>query len=489
MTRWSITLSAYKIKIKHIAGNKNTAADALSRKFIEDKDENEPKQAISDEFIDKSTFPAEELSNELTLEQKQNILRQHHDSPTAEHPGIKETLRKVSKQHSWPGLKQFVTNYVKGCENCQRYKINQHPLKLSLQGISALPSNRPFAQIAMDLITDLPKSKGFDSILSVVDHGLTKGIILIPTTKGVTLEGIAILLIDNLFQRFGIPDKVISDHDPQFVAKSMKAFFQGLGIKQATSTAFHPQTDGTTEQFNQEIGLYLAIYCADNPEIWADKLPMAEYSHNSRLHRGRSHTPFKLMFEHPTKTHIDIPETSSITANNMINHIENIRTNAKQAHEVAQNLINQRIKSKLPDLKAGTQVWLDSRHIQIEGTPKKLAPKHVDLFEILERTGSVNYRLKLLPHWKMHPIFHIHLLWPTQENTQYGRFSQRSPPKIIAGEEEWKVEDIIDSRNKNGVKEFLIYWKGYPETERTWKLETNITNAKQLLKTYKRRQR
>ena len=266
MTRWSTTLSAYKIKIKHITGNKNIAADALSRKFIEDKDEDEPKQAIPNKFIDKSTFSAEELSNELTLEEKQNILRQHHDSPIAGHPGIKETLCKVSEQHSWPGLKQFVTNYVKGCENCQRFKINRHPLKLPLQGIPAPQSNQPFAQIAMDLITDLPRSKSFDSILSVVDHGLTKGIILILTTKRVTLEGIATLLMDNLFRRSGIPDKVISDRDPRFIAKSMKAFLQGLGVKQATSTAFHPQTDSTTGRFNQEIELYLAIYCADNPE-------------------------------------------------------------------------------------------------------------------------------------------------------------------------------------------------------------------------------
>jgi len=63
------------------------------------------------------------------------------------------------------------------------------------------------------------------------------------------------------------------------------------------------------------------------------------------------------MFGHPTKTP---PETSSITANNRINHIENIQANAKQAHKTAKNLINQRIKSKLPDLKAGIQVWLDS---------------------------------------------------------------------------------------------------------------------------------
>jgi len=83
----------------------------------------------------------------------------------------------------------------------------------------------------MDLITDLPKSKGFDFILFVIDHSLIKGIILIPITKGVTSEGIAILLMNNLFQRFGIPDKVISDCDPQFIAKSIKAFLQGLGIK------------------------------------------------------------------------------------------------------------------------------------------------------------------------------------------------------------------------------------------------------------------
>jgi len=141
MTRWSTTLSAYKIKIKHIAGNKNTAADAFSQKFIEDKDEDKPRQAIPDEFINKSTFLVEELSNEPMLKEKQSILRQHHNSPTAGHPGIKETLCKVSKQHSWPGLKQFVTNYVKGCKNCQRYKINRHPLKSPLQGISVPPCN------------------------------------------------------------------------------------------------------------------------------------------------------------------------------------------------------------------------------------------------------------------------------------------------------------------------------------------------------------
>jgi hypothetical protein len=72
----------------------------------------------------------------------------------------------------------------------------------------------------MDLITDLPISKGFDSILVVVDQGLSKGVILSPTNKTVTAEGIGQLLEENLFKQFGLPDKFISDRGPQFAAKA-----------------------------------------------------------------------------------------------------------------------------------------------------------------------------------------------------------------------------------------------------------------------------
>ena len=58
---------------------------------------------------------------------------------------------------------------------------------------------------------DLPPVDGFDSILVVVDQGLTKGVILIPCDKTITAEGTAKLLLENLYKRFGLPDKIISD--------------------------------------------------------------------------------------------------------------------------------------------------------------------------------------------------------------------------------------------------------------------------------------
>ena len=62
------------------------------------------------------------------------------------------------------------------------------------------------------------------------------------------------------------------------------------------STAFHPQTDETTEHFNQEIKAYLAIYCSRNPENWSIMLPTLEFTHNNRRHADRTLTSFELMF-------------------------------------------------------------------------------------------------------------------------------------------------------------------------------------------------
>ena len=115
----------------------------------------------------------------------------------------------------------------------------------------------------------------------MVDHGLMKGVILTPTNETFNSEQTALLLHDNLFRRFGLPDKLISDRDPCFASKAFQELLKLLGIESAMSTAYHPQTDGATERVNQEIKAYLAIYCAQFPEDWPKALPTLEFTHNS----------------------------------------------------------------------------------------------------------------------------------------------------------------------------------------------------------------
>jgi hypothetical protein len=126
-----------------------------------------------------------------------------------------------------------------------------HRIKTPPYHIPSIINAKPFSHIAMDLITGLPKSDGYDAILTIVDHGCSRGAIFLPCTTTITGAGIAKLYLENVFRWFGLPRKIISDRDPRFTSHFGKAITQALGITQNLSTAFHLQTDGLSEQKNQ----------------------------------------------------------------------------------------------------------------------------------------------------------------------------------------------------------------------------------------------
>lgn len=108
---------------------------------------------------------------------RKEIVQRHHDHPTAGHPGYLKTRQLVGAEHWWPGMAQYIRKYTDGCAICQQNKVNTHP---TVPALNPIPSTSPFPfkQISYDLITGLPESNSFDSLLVVVDHGLSKGVML-----------------------------------------------------------------------------------------------------------------------------------------------------------------------------------------------------------------------------------------------------------------------------------------------------------------------
>ena len=95
--------------------------------------------------------------------------------------------------------------------------------------------------------TNHPLSSGFDSLMVVVNHGITKRVILAPCSKMVDAAGITQLFFDFIFKWFGLHDTLISDHGPQFASVFAKELAHLLKYDVHLSTAYHPQTDGQTE--------------------------------------------------------------------------------------------------------------------------------------------------------------------------------------------------------------------------------------------------
>ena len=75
-----------------------------------------------------------------------------------------------------------------------------------------------FQYVSMDLIMNLPKLEGYDAILMIIDQGCSKAAKFIPCNKTIDAEGIVCEYLCHLVPWFGIPKRVISDHDPRFAS-------------------------------------------------------------------------------------------------------------------------------------------------------------------------------------------------------------------------------------------------------------------------------
>jgi RNase H-like domain found in reverse transcriptase/Integrase zinc binding domain/Reverse transcriptase (RNA-dependent DNA polymerase) len=135
----------------------------------------------------------------------------YHDHCLAGHLGISKTLDLLTRDYWWPTVKDFVTSYVKGCTVCQSSKANTVRPRAPPFPITPVTEAMPFETLAMDLITDLPVSEGFDAIFTITDHDATKAMVFIPCNKTIDALNATQLYARHVFPYYGVPKKIISD--------------------------------------------------------------------------------------------------------------------------------------------------------------------------------------------------------------------------------------------------------------------------------------
>jgi hypothetical protein len=237
-------MAEYHFTLHHLEGKKNAGADALSRRpDHDDGSQNNKDVAILPEHLfrqvegrpssnvetpttileeietdiekDRSWQGLKKFEGEWTTENngikrwrgriyvpgkgtRERILREHHDSATAGHPGRHRMHENVFRNFWWPTLRKDINTYVRGCQTCQKTRPHNRPPPTTLRP-SEIP-NRPWQRISVDLIGPLPRSKDFDAIMVVIDY-FTKMGHFIPTNTTLTAEGAARLYIDHCYER------------------------------------------------------------------------------------------------------------------------------------------------------------------------------------------------------------------------------------------------------------------------------------------------
>lgn len=151
---------------------------------------------------------------------------------------------------------------------------------------------RTWSHIAIDFVTDLPNSRNYTTILTVIDQ-FSKACRLIPLPKLPTAFETAEVLLEQVFRFYGLPDDIVSDRGPQFTSRVWKSFCQQLNINISLTSGYHPQSNGQVERLNQEITRFLRSYCHQNQNDWSRFLIWAEYAQNLLRKPSTSLTPLQ----------------------------------------------------------------------------------------------------------------------------------------------------------------------------------------------------
>ena len=415
------------------------------------------------------------------------VLQEYHNARPAGHPGIGAMMKKVLKHLWWPTIHCDIRQYVRGCQTCQTAKVNTHPTAPSITPHDVASNSFPFKQVSVDLVTDLPPARGCNSILTIVDQGLTKATFFLPMNKTASSAEIAKLYHDAVYPNYGIPDTVISNRGPQFVSSFTRDLYSKSGIELKATTAYRPQSNGEAERVNQEIGTYLHMYCAEKPNDWSLYLADAQFAHNSRIHSTHRQTPFYLLHGYePTAYPSDVANTPGLAEERLEQLVVN-RDKAIITHKWAQDaMIVRKPGLAYKKFEVGDKIWLDTRNLHLKMT-RKLTPRQLGPFEVIEEILPVVFKLKLPEAWRVHNVFHASLLMPQVTTSEYGFPAEPPLPELVDGESEYEVENILQHKFVGRKKEirYLVQWRGYSRVESTWEPEEHLRNASEVLEAYK----
>lgn len=545
--RWAEMLSEYNFEISYRDGKSNTKADSLTRQAdsrpvgLDDERVKHQEQVLLDPtlFIAASDFDvpschdvireatahdedaqrvtqavlagedqvdmgdwamklpeAKMLNGFVTIKEKiwvptsctKDVILEVHSQRASGHPGTHKTIELIKETFCWRGLRTEVKQFLRNCHACRRAKAPRHKKNGLLQPL--LIPQRRWAYIAIDFVTGLPESNGNNAILTVTDR-LTKAHHFIACRAGefgTSAEATAIMLVRHVWKHHGLCETIVSDRGTQFVSDMWKCFCKILGITRSLSTAYHPETDGQSENSNQYMEQYLRLYVAYDQSNWDELLPLAEFAANAVKSEATGLSPFHLNygFEPTMSFHHQHGLTALNTqqrhefqrAEDITSRMDSLLKQAKEFLKIQQKAMSVAANAhRRPiDFHEGDLVWLNSKNLRTDRPSRKLDHKMIGPFMIIAKHRT-SCELRLPAGLEAHPTFPVELLQKDPNDPLPGQRNPPPAPVIGTDQPEWEVARILGSRHYRRVLQYRVKWINEETEDHNWYPWWNFKNA------------
>lgn len=473
LARWAMTLQAYNLQIEYTPGKVNVIADALSRpacceenpagcevclvtvdmphrtpedvrsnqlndpelkNIIEDLETaddpfrgrgwSERGYLISDGVLYRCAPESEDAESACLVvpkHEREAVLVEFHDAPTAGHFGVERTLQRIRTRYFWSGMKPFVTDYIKRCAACQRYKIdNRKPA-----GLLQTPApTRRFEVVSVDLFGPLPRTSKGNRWILILEDTCSHWVELFALEKATSVE-CAEILISEVFLRYGVPRRMISDNGVQFVAEVMQQVCYVMDIKQSLTPLYHPEAN-PVERKNRDLKPQLAILVGKDHASWDSHLAAIRFAMNSAVTASTGFSPAFLTFGRELRAPSDVVADMKtiVDSDNFVHNItpylrklSTVMLDARDVHERNQSLQKKYAdegRRAPPEYKVGDLVLLKTQGMNNVGPGQsaKFIPRRDGPYRIREVVSPTTYLVEGVTKGEHVGRYHVSDLTP-----------------------------------------------------------------------------
>ena len=265
----------------------------------------------------------------LPESERLTVMKGLHDD--VGHLGRDRTLELVRSRFFWPGMNEFVQDYVKKCLPCIKRKTHI-PDRAPMVNIQ---TTQPMELLCIDFLSLEPSKGGIENVLVITDH-FTRLAHAVPT-KNQTAKTTAQVL-HSFFLHYGFPLRLHSDQGRCFESNVIKELCNLTGTQKSRTTPYHPMGNGLCERFNSTLLNMLGTLDDSQKEDWKSYVPSLVHAYNATKHDSTGFSPFYLMFGRHPRLPIDITmgiELEERESSSVSEYVEELREKLEWAYNVA----------------------------------------------------------------------------------------------------------------------------------------------------------